>query len=174
MKDRTEIIVKILLSLVFTICVLLLIFLCLITGGCSKRIRDPTVQYVPIETISNTRIIHTERVDTVLIEVPAQSAERTTVDSVSHLETDYAESNAKINEDGTLSHSLKNKVGKIPAPVVIPNDTVYIENNIEVPIPVEVIKEVPRTRSWWELCLMYFGGLSLILIGYAIYRKFRK
>lgn len=35
--------------------------------------------------------------DTVFLEIPAQTAERTTRDSVSHLENEYATSDARIN-----------------------------------------------------------------------------
>lgn len=122
----------------------------LITGCKTSGQPQPTLPVVPVETNTNTRIIHTESIDTVFIEVPAQSAERTTPEKTSHLETDYAESDARINEDGTLSHSLKNKPTKHPVPVKNSTDTIYVDKVIEKPVPVEVPKEVERELTWWE------------------------
>lgn len=61
----------------------------------SVRVEE-RVRYVPV-------------VDTFFMEVPPQSAERTTADSTSHLENDYAVSDACIMADGTLYHSLETK-----------------------------------------------------------------
>ena len=55
--------------------------------------------------------------DTIYIKIPVQLAENTTRDTSSHLETDYAESDARIDPDGTLHHSLRNKSQEKPVPV---------------------------------------------------------
>lgn len=55
--------------------------------------------------------------DTVFVEIPPQIAERTTADSTSHLENDYATSDARINPDGTLFHQLATKPQKKPVKV---------------------------------------------------------
>ena len=55
------------------------------------------------------RIREIKITDTLFIAVPPQSAERTTADSTSHLENDYAVSDARIMADGTLYHSLETK-----------------------------------------------------------------
>ena len=47
--------------------------------------------------------------DTVYLEIPLQSAERTTKDSVSHLENEFAVSDARITEEGLLFHTLETK-----------------------------------------------------------------
>lgn len=52
--------------------------------------------------------------DTVFVEIPAQTAERETRDSVSQLENDYAASEARINPDGSLYHDLRTKPQKKP------------------------------------------------------------
>ncbi len=129
---------------------ILIILAALLTGCKTTKQTQPPLPVVPIETNTDTKIIHTERIDTVFIEIPVQSAERTTHEKTSHLETDYAESDARINEDGTLSHSLKNKPTKHPAPVKNSADTIYIDKVIEKPVPVEVPKEVERELTWWE------------------------
>ena len=47
--------------------------------------------------------------DTVFVQIPLQSAERTTKDSVSHLENEFAVSDARITEEGLLFHTLETK-----------------------------------------------------------------
>lgn len=47
--------------------------------------------------------------DTVFVQIPLQSAERTTKDSLSHLENEFAVSDARITEEGLLFHSLQTK-----------------------------------------------------------------
>ena len=47
--------------------------------------------------------------DTLFVEVPMQKESTTVRDSMSHLENDYAISDACINPDGSLYHSLETK-----------------------------------------------------------------
>ncbi|MCD8282500.1 MAG: hypothetical protein LUC22_04505 [Prevotella sp.] len=65
------------------------------------------------DTTDSTRItVRTERMfvrDTVYITLPLQTVKRTTPDSTSFLETEYAQSFARIAPDGTIYHSLKTK-----------------------------------------------------------------
>jgi hypothetical protein len=67
--------------------------------------------------------------DTVFWEIPVQTAERTTADSLSHLENDYVMSDARINQDGTLFHSLitKPQTKSVPTQhkVVIRDSIIY-------------------------------------------------
>lgn len=155
---------------------LLLILLTILITGCKthKAAQQPPLPVVPIETNTDTKIIHIETIDTVFIEVPAQSAERTTPGKESHLETDYAESDARINEDGTLTHTLKNKPTKCPAPVKNTADTVYVEKAIEKPLPVEVPVSVEKDLSWWEktrLDTWWWMATALVLCTGWICRK---
>lgn len=131
---------------------LTLILALALLAGC-KTTKPPApspILTIPIEKNTNTKIVHTETIDTVIIEIPQQSAERTTTNKYSHLETDYAESDARINEDGTLSHTLNNKPTKHPVPVKNSTDTIYIEKAVEIPILVEVPVQVERQLSRWE------------------------
>lgn len=137
-----------------------------LTTGCKTH---KTVQeqppIVPIKTNTDTKIVHIETIDTVFIEIPAQSAERTTPGKESHLETDYAESDARINEDGTLTHTLHNKPTKQPVPVKNATDTVYVDKVIEKPVPVEIPKEVERElTSWQKIRLNTWGWLATALV----------
>ena len=127
-----------------------LMILSLITSCSStKKATEPTV--VTLQTTAEKENIREVRIDTVLVEVPAQSAERTTTDTSSYLQTDYAESNARINPDGTLYHDLRNKTeNKHAVPVAATTDTIKIQETIEKPVPYPVTTEVERDFTWWE------------------------
>ena len=145
---------------------LILLSAALLTTGCKthKTVQEQ-LPIVPIETNTDTKIVHIETIDTVFVEIPAQSAERTTPEKESHLETDYAESDARINEDGTLTHTLHNKPTKQPVPVKNSTDTVYVDRFIEKPVPVEVPKEVERElTSWQKIRLNTWGWLATALV----------
>lgn len=92
---------------------LFLLFIFLL-GGCasSRRLSENVHQQDSVDVRVETRIEYVP--DTVLIEIPAQTAERETADSTSHLENDYATSDARINPDGSLFHNLKTKPQKKP------------------------------------------------------------
>ena len=49
------------------------------------------------------------------------------------------------------------------------HDTTYIASHdtIPAPYPVEVVKEVEKDLSWWQLTKMHIGGVVLWLIGIA-------
>lgn len=101
--------------------------------------------------------------DTVFFEIPAQTAERTTRDTTSFLENDYAESNARINPDGSLYHDLKTKPQKKPVPFNKPverkDSIVYRNNYVEVPVVIE--KEL---TTWQKFRLEWFGVLVMLLL----------
>jgi hypothetical protein len=145
---------------------LILLSAALLTTGCKthKTVQEQ-LPIVPIETNTDTKIVHIETIDTVFIDIPAQSAERTTPGKESHLETDYAESGARINEDGTLTHNLRNKPTKHPVPVKNERDTVYVDRAIEIPVPVEVPVAIERELTWWEKTrLNTWGWLAAVVV----------
>lgn len=93
------------------------LLLCALLGSCSSH-KNLTTEHkeqdsVMVDVRYQTIIVP----DTVLVEIPAQTAERTTTDSTSHLENDYATSDARINPDGTLFHLLATKPQKKPVEV---------------------------------------------------------
>ena len=104
--------------------------------------------------------------DTVYLEVPAQTAERTTQDSTSHLENDYATSDARINEDGSLYHDLKTKPQRKPQEVDVPVQTTDSTTAETKYIDREVKIEVPRELTWWQKTQIYgfWALLALFLI----------
>lgn len=152
--------------------------LAVLTTACRTTRPAPLPEIVTIherDTVTiETLIEKTLTPDTVFIEIPAQTAERTTPDSTSHLENDFAISDAGINPDGTLFHDLKTKPGKMPVEVMTPttNKTTNAERirEIEKPVPVPVPVEVERKLTWWEMtCIKsapWIFGLLVIAIGY--------
>lgn len=85
-------------------------------------------------TEDSTRIEIRERViivpDTVYITLPQQEYEYTTIDSISHLETDFAISDVRIQPNGSVRHTLKTKHTTIP--VVTPMTIVSRDSSISV------------------------------------------
>ena len=77
------------------ICTLILL---LTACGTSRKLTTVQSDSVRVEVVKTVEYIH----DTVTVEIPAQTAERTTRDSSSHLEKDFGESDARINSDVTL------------------------------------------------------------------------
>lgn len=148
------------------ISLLLLIALLLTACGTPKKLTTTQQDSTRIE-IRET-VIYVP--DTVFVEIPAQTAERTTQDSTSHLENDYALSDARINPDGSLYHDLKTKPQEKPVPIEKPverKDSIIYRTQY---IDREVTVEVERELSWWEKTQIYgFWGLVVILL--IVYRK---
>lgn len=145
----------------------------LLIGGCSpgKHLAKTQQQQQDSTRVEvRKEIVYVS--DTVYLEIPAQTAERTTRDSTSHLENDYATSNARINPDGSLYHDLNTKPQEIPKEVQTPierNDSIaYKYKYRTVYETVEV--EVERDLSWWQKTQIYGFWVALIII-VITYRK---
>lgn len=145
----------------------IMVFLLLTSCGAGKHLpvqrenRDST----RVEVREVTRYIR----DTVWMEIPAQSAENTTRDTSSHLETDYAESDARINPDGTLYHSLRNKPQEKPVPIDVPqtqkDSIVYKDCYLYEPV------EVPRDLTTWQKWQMRSFWILLTVLAVYVLRK---
>ncbi|MCR1854802.1 hypothetical protein HHO38_21525 [Parabacteroides distasonis] len=147
----------------------LLLLLTFIIGGCaSSRLSENVHQQDSVQIKVETRIEYVP--DTVYIEIPAQTAERETADSTSHLENDYATSDARINPDGTLFHNLKTKPQKKPVefekPVEHKDSIVYKTKTVTKVRTVEV----PHELTWWEKTQIY-GFWFILFILMIVYRK---
>lgn len=112
------------------------------------------------------RVREVKVTDTLFIEVPRQAAERTTADSSSHLENDYALSDARILADGSLLHTLETKprtdtlareVG-----VQVRDSIVYREKVVPQPVPIE------KPMGWFTQMRLWLGNLMLALIAGAV------
>lgn len=148
----------------------LLLLLIFLLGGCasSRRLSESVHQQDSVDVRVETRIEYVP--DTVLIEIPAQTAERETADSISHLENDYATSDARINPDGSLFHDLKTKPQKKPVnverPVEYRDRIVYKTKTVT---ETKIVK-VPRDLTWWQKTQIY-GFWVILFILVIVYRK---
>lgn len=142
------------------------ILLLLLSACCPKHY--PTIVYrdsVRVEI--RERIVH----DTVKFEVPVIKEINVTKDTSSHLENDWAKSDAEL-KDGFLWHSLETKGQTVYVPVTtIVHDTVTVEKEAQETI---IEKEVEKPLTWWQrLRLKAFWPLLGVLLALVlwIYRK---
>ena len=128
--------------------------------------------------IDSTNIHYRERVilvpDTIFVEIPAQTAERETRDSVSHLENDYAASEARINPDGSLYHDLKTKPQKKPVEFQKPverRDSIVYRERVRTETVTKTV-EVPRQLTWFQKTSIYgfWAAIIFLMIVYTIKR----
>ena len=144
---------------------LLILILAAVTACCPCRhLTTSTADSVRVETIVRTEYIP----DTVLVEVPVESERQTVRDTTSHLETSFAVSDARINADGSLSHSLANKPQKRPITTekeVIYRDSIVYRDRVNT----EIV-EVERKLTWWQQTKMKGFWIALAII-VVVYRK---
>ena len=147
-------------------------FFTLLSCHSSKSLITQTQAY----RIDSVRVEYRQRTvfvpDTVFVEIPAQKAERTTKDSVSRLENDYATSEARLNSDGTLTHTLNSKSQDKPVPIKRPveyRDSIVYKDKV-VNRTNTVTEYVARKRSWWEQTQIYGFWAAITVVAIA-YRK---
>lgn len=103
--------------------------------------------------------------DTIYIELPEQKAEITTKKRESHLENTYAVSDAKINDDYSLFHTLELKQVKIPHKidkVVERKDSIIYKTKDKM-----IVKEVKaKLNKWQKTQIIGFW----LLLAFAIYK----
>lgn len=108
--------------------------------GSSRQVASSTSSLVIRE--------HTELVPALVeIQIPEIKAERMTRDTISHLENDWAVSNAAIRHGGTLYHSLAIKPQNRTVETVT---QVFYRDSIQV-VEKEVEKSVPMPLTWWQM-----------------------
>lgn len=146
---------------------IIILFLFLLPIGCTKAL------YVPVQgehTIEYRDSLVYLR-DTIFVTPPVEEKENKTLQDSSHLETSIAVSDAWIDEDNNLNHTLKNKSDTVIKYIY---DTVVVTKNvkeyIEKPVITEVEKEIPYVPTFAWICIIY----SILSIGMKIYRLFRK
>lgn len=145
----------------------ILMFLVVGCGICRK------VQYVPVETKTDSVYVEKLVKDTVSIEIPGDTVRVVAQDS-SYLETKYSISEAKIDSVGRLHHSLINKDIKIDKEIVYKEIEKRVEVEKEVPVEVEVpVKYVPDYYKWINGIFWGLIGLFVIFIVLKVYFKFK-
>lgn len=167
----------------YVLSAVLVSMLFIVSGCCTQRRAVEQNTTVIQQKDSENTEVRVEKVieymiDTVYIKIPAQIAERTTQDSTSHIENDYATSDARINQDGTLYHDLKTKPQEIASEFQKPverNDSIRTEYKTKTEyITLIDEKEVEKELTWWQhTCIKWFPWcliLLIISIGY-IFKK---
>ena len=123
----------------------------------------------PLPTTDSTKVeVRTETViekDTVFVELP-RVVERVTVqDTTSHLENEFALSDARIS-GGVLKHSLETKPVKMPAVVdkqIVYRDSIVFRDRVQTQTV-----EVEKKLTGWQQAKLRVGGFcffAVILIG---------
>lgn len=141
------------------------VLLTMISACCPCRhLTTSTRDGVRVETV-----VRTERVpDTVFVEVPVERERQTVRDTTSHLETSFAVSDARINPDGALFHSLQNKPHKHPVPTekeVVYRDSIFYQDR-----KITEIVQVERKLTWWQQTRLRGFWVMLALLAFA-FRK---
>jgi len=156
----------------YVVAFILAICICALFGSCKshKDLVNESTERDSMKVEVRTETIYVT--DTLLVEIPAQTAERTTADSVSHLENDYAVSDARINADGTLFHALATKPQKKPVefqkPIEKKDSIVYVDKFRTKTIQQKV--EVEKPLSWWQQTQIY-GFYVLVSLLVVLFRK---
>ena len=156
--------------------IFLLVAAVLLAGGCSpgKHLAKTQQQQDSTRVEIRKEIVYVP--DTVYLEIPAQTAERTTRDSTSHLENDYATSDARINTDGSLYHDLKTKPQEIPKEVQTPverNDSIvykYKDRTVYETVEVGVERELSLMEQIKLAAFWYLAG-AVALCVCLLFRK---
>ena len=145
----------------------ILMFLVVGCGICRK------VQYVPVETKTDSVYVEKLVKDTVRFEIPGDTVRVVAQDS-SHLETKWSVSDAKIDSTGRLHHSLINKDIKIKKEIVYKEIEKRVEVEKEVPVEVEVpVKYVPDYYKWINIIFWCLVGSFVIFIVLKVYFKIK-
>ena len=123
---------------------------------------------MPVESKIDSVIIEkiVERVDSVYIPVPGESVEVVRQDS-SHLETSVAISDAKIDSNGVLHHTLKNKDVNLKKEIVYKDKIIEKKVEVEKEVPVEVevpVKYVPDYYKWINILFWCMAGTGIIFV----------
>lgn len=121
----------------------------ILAAGCSPRIVEKVVTVTRDTTIVeiHERVVH----DTARVEVPLIKEVNVTPADSSHLENDFAVSDAWV-KDGLLHHSLKTKPQSIEVPVAIQvSDTTTTHGHYETndSTAIEIV-EVEKPLTWWQ------------------------
>lgn len=145
--------------------ILCIILLAVMTACCPCRhLTTSTRDSVRVETV-----IRTERIpDTVFVEIPVEVERQTVRDTTSHLETSYAVSDARIEPDGALFHSLANKPQNRPVPTE--KEIIYRDSIVYRDKAVKEIVQVERELTWWQRTQMK-GFWVLLLVILFLCRK---
>ncbi len=103
--------------------------------------------------------------DTLFVAVPMQKESTTVRDSMSHLENDYAISDARIMIDGSLYHSLETKprIDTIPKELSVQaKDSIIYRYKLNTKVVT-----VEKPLGWFSQMRLWLGNVMLVLIAGA-------
>ncbi len=155
--------------IVFIIALVLLVWM--LTACCPCR-------HLTASTQDSMHIAVTERIvevrDTVYFEIPSIRDSITTMEEHSHLENEYAFSDAAILSDGSLSHTLQVRPRTINIQFkkpIIHRDSVVFHNSYRT-----VTVEVERELTWWQQTQIrgFWAMLIFIAVLAVIWRVKRR
>lgn len=153
--------------------IIAILLICAMTGCKTKKLIDEKQDSVRVEyreTIVKVPV-------TVYVEVPAETKEKLSKDTLSHLETSFAWSDAKIVWiDGVafLNHTLSNKPQKIAKTDSVPvKNKTYYKTVFRTRYKTR-IEYVEKDLNWLQTSLMWSGGLSICAIIIFLVIKFKK
>lgn len=146
-----------------------IIFLVLFCSCCPTR-------QLSTSTTDSVRIVVRDRIiqitDTVELIVPVEVERQIVLTDSSHLETTFAKSDAIINKDGSLYHSIENKSQNRPVEVkyetVVRDSIVYKEKIVNNTVEVE-----KQLTKWQNTRLQGFWILLAIILVF-LFLKIRK
>ena len=125
------------------IAILALTTLALASCGVCKKQQPTVIVRDSIRTEIRERIVH----DTATVEIPVEVEKIVTRDTASHLENNYAKSDAVVS-DGLLYHSLETKPQVIKVPVFVPvHDTLRVEKEAEIRTETQYVE---KPLNWWQ------------------------
>lgn len=141
----------------YIIALVLLVIICIVFSSCKcQKCPEPTeITRVQVERTIEVRL------DTAFVEVPMQSESVVVADSSSHVETEYAYSDARINSDGSLFHSIHNKPGL--KPVIVPTTT-ETKDSIKYKKRIVTRYKVKPPDAWDEFKVKSFWWLIVLII----------
>lgn len=157
------------ISLATTVAIFLFIATVMLFSSCRTG-----RQVVVVEGKDSIRIEERVReikvTDTLFVEVPMQKESTTVRDSMSHLENDYAISDARINPDGSLSHSLetKHRTDTLTQELSVQAKDSIIYREKVIPKVVTVEKGL---SDWQKIQIRGFWIFLILTSGYIIIRK---
>jgi len=133
------------------------LLLLLAASACSTVRQLPSTDSTKVEVRTETVFLK----DTVLVELPRLVERVAVLDTVSHLENEYAASSAVVS-DGVLRHSLETKPVTVPA--VVDKQVVYRDSLIYRDRVQTVTVEVPRELTGWQQAKLRVGGFCFFLV----------
>lgn len=150
---------------IFTIAALLFLV------GCCANKQLASDTHDDVRTEVRERIVYRDTV--IYMEVPHELQSQTVRDTTSHLETSVAVSEARINSDGSLTHSLGNKPIFFGINFKMPElrrDSIVYRNFYRT----DTI-EVPRPLTWWQQTqIKGFRAMCVIVLAYLLLRRWKR